>query len=214
MKVAFNNSLDDIVAVYEALVLKKRQTGQASKPSKQILIFAGCGVVFTMLLWLLTKEPPYVLMGIFVVIIIVWALRSKSALRSRLRTHLALAHPEGEWRANITEISDAGITNICQDNVTAFWWSQVSEIVREAEYLRFYTHLSSVSQIPLRVFRTPEEIDRFETEANRLWQAHKNDPPLAFPEISGIIEDDVNAPGCILINPTQPASPSDTSTTS
>ncbi len=210
MKVAFNNSLDDIVAVYEALVLKQRETGQARKPFKNILIFAGWGALFTGGLWLLMEEPPYVLMGIFLVIILFMALRSKSGLRSRLRKHLALSHPDGEWRANITEISDAGITNICQDNVTAFWWSQVSEIVREESYLRFYTHLSSVSQVPLRVFRTPEELDRFEAEANRLWQAHKNDPPIAFPEISGIIEDEVNAPGCVLINPTQPAPPSDT----
>ena len=32
MKVAFNSSLNDTIAVYEALILKQREKGQAKKP--------------------------------------------------------------------------------------------------------------------------------------------------------------------------------------
>ena len=209
MKVAFNTSLEDTAAVYEALVLKQRENGQASKPWKLILITAGWMVFFTLIFWLLVEKPPYLLMVIFAVVIIVVVINAKFGLRKRLRKHLSKAHPEGQWIANITEINDAGVTHICQDNVTAFWWSQVSEIIREADYLRFYTRRSSVSQVPLRVFRTEEEIKLFEDEANRLWQAHKDEPPIQFPEISGIIEDELTAPGCVLINPALSPPPSE-----
>lgn len=209
MKIAFNSSLDDTVAVYEALILKQREKGVAKKPLTLTLMTAGWIFFFTVILWVLMKEPPYFMFAVMPIAIGLVAYSNIFGLRKRLRAQLIRSHPEGQWLANITEVNDAGITHICQDNITAFWWSQVDEIVRETEYLRFYTHQCSVSQVPLRVFRTPEELDRFEAEANRLWQAHKNDPPIAFPEISGIITDEANAPGCILINPNQPAASSE-----
>lgn len=209
MKISFNSSQDDTVALYEAQVLKQRAKGQAIKPTKQILLFAWFFVVIITAVWISTESPPYVLMVAFAVGLLILVFRQKFILRNYLRKHVSMSRPDGEWIPSITEINDAGITHICQDNVTAFWWSQVNEIVREDGYLRLYTHQCSVSQVPLRIFRTPDEIGRFEAEANRLWQAHKEDPPISFPEISGIIGEEANVPGCVLLNPNQPASPSE-----
>lgn len=209
MKVAFNSSLDGTVAVYEALILKQREKGQAKKPLVLTAMTAGWMVFFTAILWVLMEEPPYFMAFVLPVGVGLVAYSNIWGLRKRLRSQLSQLHPDGQWHPNITEFNDAGITHICKDNITAFWWPQVVEIIREKNYLRFYTHQCSVSQVPLRVFRKPEEIDRFEAEANRLWQAHKNDPPIALPEISGIIEDGTITPGCILINPAQAPSPNE-----
>lgn len=209
MKIAFNSSLDDTVAVYEALILKQREKGKAKKPLMLTAMTIGWMIFFTIILWVLMEEPPYFMAVVLPVGIGLVAYSNIWGLRKRLRSQLGQSHPEGQWRPNITEITEAGITHICQDNITAFWWPQVDEILREKDYLRFYTHQCSVSQVPLRVFRKPEEIDLFEAEANRLWQAHKNDPPISFPEISGIIEDEPNVPGCVLINPAQVPLPSE-----
>lgn len=209
MKVAFNSSQEDTVALIEAQVLRQRANGQAVKPTRQILLYAWLFFALTIFVWVTNSSPPYFLIAVFAIGLILLFLRQKSVLRNHLRKHVALSMADGLWRPSITEINDAGVSNINQDNITAFWWPQIAEIVREGEYLRFYTHQSSVTQVPRRVFRVPEELDRFEAEARRLWEAHKNDPPISFPELSGVIADELSVPGCQLANPTQSASPSE-----
>jgi hypothetical protein len=201
MKVAFNSSLDDTVAVYEALILKQRENGQVKSPLRLTLITTAWMVFFTVILWVLMEEPPYFMGAVLPVAVGLVAYSNFWGLRKRLRTQFIKLHPEGQWNPNITEINDSGVTHIGTDNATGFWWSQITEITRAQDYLRFYTTLGSVSQIPLRVFRNPQEIEQFEVEAKRLWEAHRNDPPIEFPDISGIITDDLTAPGLTIFNP-------------
>ena len=209
MKVSYNDSLDDTVALQEAQLRNLRETGKLAAPLKGWLVLLLMIGVVIIIFWVLFKDPPELLVGIAIpVALYAWAMRSSKTKQS-LRTGLAKMHPEGEWRPNITEINDSGITSICMDNIVVMWWRQIVQVQREDDYLRFYTDQGSITQVPLRVFRTPQDLDRFEAEAIHLWQAHKDDPPISFPEISGIIEDESNIPGCILINPAQSASPNE-----
>ena len=210
MKVAFHSSIEDTTALHEALLQRQRANGQATKPIKQLLSLSAWMAVLIAVVWFLLKSPPYALMSVLGLFVLIFGFSHKSFYRKSLRKYFEKSHGADAWLPCVVEISDDGLSVVTRDNITAFWWPQISEILQEGAYLRFYTHISSVAQVPLRVFRTPDDLARFEGEARALWQEHRNDPPAAFPEISGIIEDEVNVPGCVLINPTQLDPPSDT----
>ena len=209
MRVAFNSSIEDITLLHEALLIRQRAQGKATKPGKVLLVMAVSLAALIAALWALLQQPPYFFILVSVIFLLVYALNSKTAYRNKLHKHFQRIRGGDGWLACIIEINDHGLSMISSDNTMVFWWPQISEISQENGFLRFYTHQGSAAQVPLRVFRHSEEFAAFEAEARKLHRIHQNDPPVIFPETSGLITDDIPAPSCTLVNPALSASPTE-----
>ncbi|MGB0767691.1 MAG: hypothetical protein ACPGYV_08260 [Phycisphaeraceae bacterium] len=205
MIVAYHHSIDDLVELHMAQLRWQRTRGRAAKVHTTTLILASVLCAIGGLLWLVTKQPPYFLFVFILIYALLQIFTSESSTKRRYRKAITRALPGQDWSPSMIELRKTGIAHINATACIEFWWFAVKEIRLEGDYLRVYAEDNYVSQIPLRVFRTPADQERFKTALSQHWQANRDRCPVSFPGESGLIQDRP----IVDVNPNPPAPPSE-----